>query len=158
MERRQLMTSWIDSPCVWHSWKCQLLWAERAHADVVVDAVALEPLHSATTVVPAGSPFAVRVARDEANVAALDVLAGWADDLEPVLILGGRHRRQSWMCVSRRHDRLVLTGTAWAVRQPHSRDEADRLPALIGMELTPPTGGPPLVPQRTLIGAAGEPR
>ena len=158
MDRRQLMTGWIDSPCVWHSWKCQLLRAECARASVVVDAVALEHLQSATTVVPAGSPFAVRVARDEANAAALDVLAGWADDLEPVLILGGRHLRQSWMCVSRRHDRLVLTGTAWAVRQPHGLDAADRLPTVIGRELTPPTSGPLTVPQWTLVDAEGEPR
>ena len=143
------MTRWLESPCVWHSWKCQLLNAERSTRDVVVDAVALEPLRSATAIVTAGAPFAVRVARDEANAEALDVFAGWAEDLESVLILGGRHRRQSWMCVSRRQERLVLNGTTWAIRPAPDQDARGQRPA---------TGEPLLVSHRTLIDAEGEPR
>jgi hypothetical protein len=143
------MTSWLESPCVWPSWKCQLLNAERSARDVVVDAVVLEPLRSARTIVTAGAPFAVRVARDDDNEAALDALTGWADDLQSVLILGGRHRRQSWMCVSRRHERLVLNGTTWAIRPTPDHDARGQRPA---------TGEPLLVAPRTLIDARGEPR
>ncbi len=69
------MTGWTDSPCVWRSWKCQLLRAERTATDVVVDAVALERLPSATIVAAAGTPFAIRVARDDVNAAA--GMTGW---------------------------------------------------------------------------------
>jgi hypothetical protein len=150
------MTSWTDSLSVWRSWKCQLLRAERTITEVVVDAVALERMSSATTVVAAGAPFAVRVARDEVNAAALDVLTGWAYDLESVLILGGRHGRQNWLCLSRRHDRLVLVGTSWTVRPTGSGDDlARRLPAAVGLEQARTAGGPPPVAQRTLIDAHG---
>jgi hypothetical protein len=131
-------TSWTDSPCIWRSWKCQLLRADHTTtAELVVDAVALEPLRSASAVVDTGAPFAVRIAHDEANSTAMDVLSGWATDLESVLILGGRHGRQSWLCVSRRHQRLLLLGTAWAVRRAHVLDAADRMPA--ASELRRPT-------------------
>jgi hypothetical protein len=78
--------SWTDSPCIWRSWKCQLLRAANtttaALAELVVDAVALEPLRSAWTVVDTGAPFALRVTCDETNAAAVDVVSGWANNLD----------------------------------------------------------------------------
>jgi hypothetical protein len=147
-------TRWTDSPCIWRSWKCQLLRAAQTTtaelAELVVDAVALEPLRSASTVVDTGAPFALRVACDEANEAALDEVSGWADNLESVLILGGRHGRQSWLCVSRRHHRLVLLGASWAVRPADLLDAAGRLPAAVGL--------PRPNPQRAFVGTTGGPR
>jgi hypothetical protein len=150
------MTSWTDSPCVWRSWHCQLVRLEQATTEVVIDAIALEQSWSTTAVVTTGEPFAIRAARNDVNGRALDVVAAWADDLESVLILGGRHDRRSWMCLSRRHDRVVLVGTVWSVRPPRAREAADQVPAAFGQEHPPPTWGPVPVPHPAAIDRKGE--
>jgi hypothetical protein len=120
---------WRLMPQVWWPWMCQLVGAIASETSTaaLLDLVSLERRQINHVLVPAGTPFAVCVDRSGASLPAERELAsGWADCGAAVTVLAGRDGRSAWVCLSRGHRRLVLTGVATNLFHCDKRGNEDR--------------------------------
>jgi hypothetical protein len=106
-------------PCVWWPWTCQLVFVEVATRSIVLGFVSREPCRVRGTNLLPGTPFSIRLAREaQSQCAELEVIASWTDRRTTVTILAGRDGRSSWVCLSRGHERVILTEVRCDIPHP----------------------------------------
>ena len=86
---------------------CQLLAVETPDSSLDLDLVGETPLRIGGVLIAGGTPFTIRVPAPHAE---RDLIAGWADAAAIVMVLAGRHRRSSWVCLGVGPRRILVDG------------------------------------------------
>jgi len=119
--------AWLPMPTVLWPWACQLVVVDAATA--AVDLIASEPRRVRGSTIEAGTPFSIRVTGSTESASSdLAVVAEWAMAGARVTLMASQHRRSSWVCLSRGHQRVVLTGVESHLRVDTATERTDPAP------------------------------
>jgi hypothetical protein len=140
---RRADRTWRTMPSVWWPWMGQLVVIETEPRWVDLDLVALEPARIRGTIIPPGTLFSIRIEQAApSRFAELDTILLWAQAGTEVTILAGRAGRSAWLCLSRNHRRVVLTGVRCDIDTPASSEYSHRTTRPAAATAKPASGHP----------------